>query len=415
MEAITETSWVPKDLDEMEPGILLGSMLESIDVSTLSGHDRVIVLRARQRMASHLQAQIYADMASIADITVASGDDRYDAPDAAAMEVRAALRLTRMTADLEMRHAINLRDRFPEVWDRFNSGILDARRVRVIIRGTEHLAGDIAQRVIDQVLDDAHKLTTGQLRATITKLALDAEPETAVDNYEAALADRRVFTEPNAMGTANLLGLDLPPHRVAAATRRINRLARSLRGGSEDRTMDQLRADVLLDLLLGKSTRGKGAVVHLHTDIETLTRLNEDSGEVNGYGPVIADIARQVAKEQDKAEWRFSVSHPETGQPIAEGTTRRRPTAAVRRAVEMRDRTCVFPGCRVPATDCDLDHITPWSEGGRTGDKDLAPDCRPDHVGRHKGPWTYHRLPNGDYLWRSPLGHRYTTSGNDPP
>ena len=102
------------------------------------------------------------------------------------------------------------------------------------------------------------------------------------------------------------------------------------------------------------------------------------------------------------------------GAALDTGTTRRRPGARQRRAVEARDRTCVFPGCRMPATACDVDHRIPWSEGGRTVTADLAPGCRHDHNIRHRFGWTYHRLPNGDYCWTTALGHTYTTSGRPP-
>ncbi|MBI2710096.1 MAG: HNH endonuclease, partial [Actinobacteria bacterium] len=39
---------------------------------------------------------------------------------------------------------------------------------------------------------------------------------------------------------------------------------------------------------------------------------------------------------------------------------------ALRRCIEIRDRWCTHPGCRVPADQCDIDHITPWNRGGRT-------------------------------------------------
>ena len=56
---------------------------------------------------------------------------------------------------------------------------------------------------------------------------------------------------PQWLQVSDLSGVDLPAHRVTAANRRINEVARSLRGGDETWTMDQLRADVLLDLLIG--------------------------------------------------------------------------------------------------------------------------------------------------------------------
>lgn len=39
---------------------------------------------------------------------------------------------------------------------------------------------------------------------------------------------------------------------------------------------------------------------------------------------------------------------------------------ATRRAVEVRDRRCTFPGCSVPAEWCQVDHIVEWTDGGRT-------------------------------------------------
>lgn len=77
--------------------------------------------------------------------------------------------------------------------------------------------------------------------------------------------------------------------------------------------------------------------------------------------------------------------------------------------------TCVFPGCRMPAEDTDLDHTRTWARHRQTKLEDLAPLCRYHHQVRHRG-WTYQPSPTGDdHIWTSPLGHIYTTSGTDPP
>jgi hypothetical protein len=189
-----------------------------------------------------------------------------------------------------------------------------------------------------------------------------------------------------------------------------------LKTADETRTLDQIRADVFLDLLDGKHharDRRRGTV-DIQVDLTTLARLSEDPGELAGYGPVIADIARQVAENQPGAEWRWTLTHPDTGLVIDNGTTRRRPTTAQRRHVEARHRTCVFPGCRMPAINCDLDHRQPWAHGGPTNTGNLAPLCRHHHNIRHHGLWTHQALPNGDHLWTSRLGHTYTTSGLPP-
>ena len=46
--------------------------------------------------------------------------------------------------------------------------------------------------------------------------------------------------------------------------------------------------------------------VDLRVDLDTLNELNDHPGDLAGYGPVIADIARQVAEHETKAEWRHA-------------------------------------------------------------------------------------------------------------
>ena len=148
--------------------------------------------------------------------------------------------------------------------------------------------------------------------------------------------------------------------------------------------------------------------------LETLLNLNDQPGHLNGYGPVIADIARQTVEQQHDAEWRFTVTNPETGAVLHNGLTRRRPTTTQRRHVEARTRTCIFPGCRMPAIESDIDHTTRHTDGGPTEVANLAPLCRHDHCTRHRHGWTYTPLPDGDYQWTTKLGHTYTTSGTPP-
>jgi len=408
---------IPSGLDTMAPSPALGAVLGSIDVDGVSGHDRVVVLRAQQRMASHFQAQVLAAMAAVAQHMgdAEFADDAALAWDASATEIRAALRLTRRSAESALDLAIGVRRRLPRVWDALSQGRIDQRRAQTIAHATSHLDEQTARRVVDAVIDDAPGLTTGQLAALLRRQCVEADPDSAQERYEEATEQRRVVAEASPDGTAHLLGMDLAPHRVAAVTRRINRLARGLNTADDSRTIDQLRADVFLDLLAGKHQSAKGGVIDLQVDLETLIGLTETPGDLAGFGPVVADIARQAAAAQTDGEWRFSITDPGTGLTIHNGTTRRRPTASQRRSVEARDRTCIFPGCRMPATQCDLDHRTPWSQVRSTSIAGLDPTCRYDHITvRHRIGWSRQPLPGGDHLWTSPLGHTYTTSGKPP-
>lgn len=399
-------------LEGMEPGVVLAAFLSGVDVARLSDGDRVRVLKAHQRLLSHYQAQVYADMAAIGDSYLELDAEFSD--EAASTEIRVALHLTRRMADSEYGFAQELRDRLPTVFNMLSDGVLDVRRARTIEYGTSHLDEATARRVVDKIKDCASDLTTGQLAARIRRLCVEADPDEAKQRTEEALENRRIVAEPTVDGTAHLMGLDLPSERVTAASQRINKLAVSLKTKEEQRSMDQLRADIFLDLLLGVDEANKKSPgsVNITVDLHTLTGLADNPGELAGYGPVISDIARQTALEQSDEPWKFTVTN--NGVPVHTGTTRRRPTADVTREVLARDETCVFPGCRMPAVACDLDHIVEYGEDGPTTPENLAPACRHDHVIRHRHGWTYERLANGDYEWTSPLGHT-TTTHNKPP
>jgi len=413
---------IPAGLDSMEPGPVLGAMLAGIDVASLSGYDQIVVLRAQQRMVSHHQAAMYRTVASIVDTVTESDreDDAMLAAESAAAEIRAALRLTRRSADHEVLLALTLRGRLAKAHTKLTAGELDVRRIRVLDDATAHLSDEAADALLAKVIDDAHRFTTGQLAAHLKKLTIDVDPEAAKQRYDHSHTHRRIVTEPTSSGTVDLVACDLAPHIVASITRRINHIAHQLNVTGETRTIDQLRADVFTDLLqghtttTGRSVSGPRGVVDIHVDLVTLAELTDTPGDLAGYGPVIADIARQVADTQHDTEWRYTITHPDSGAPIATGTTRRRPTAAQRRIVEARHPVCIFPGCRMPATACDLDHRIPWTNGGPTTTDHLTPLCRHDHVTRHRTGWQYQPLPNGDHHWTSPLGHTYTTSGQPP-
>ena len=421
-DGLLETAPVPPDLADMEPGIGLAVVLSAIDIDDLSGHDRVVVLAAHQRMASHYQAQVYASMASVADAVTErlSNDGETDfelVEDACSSEIRAALRLTRRAADCELSIARDFKTRLPAVWQELLSGRIDRRRANLILHRTEHLDADRAQEVARRALEWAPELTTGQLTALLRKLNVEADPEEGKQRYEKAVEERRLVLDSSVDGTAHLYVMDLPPDRAVRIRDHIDSTARSLRTEGETRTMDQLRADVVLDILdpiqaPSPPASRRGSVV-LTVDLTTLAGLTETSGDLGGYGPVVSDIARQVAEASRLDEWRFVVTDQDR-RSLQAGLTRRRPVAAARRMVEAMYPTCVFPGCRVPARRCDVDHTTPWGQSHRTLLDGLAPLCRRHHLLRHRAAWRYQRTDAGDLEWMSPLGHRYADRARSP-
>ena len=412
---------LPGRLDGWAPGPYLAVVLSSIDPSRLNSQDTVVFSKAQARLVAHDQAGYYR---SIGEVATAVPDGADGPPERTEewfeytnMELRAALTLTRRAADIELGLAYDLIERLPAVWAALDAGDIDLRKARVIAGGTGHLDESDARDVTERLLPSAPDLTTGQLRARIRRLCIEVNPDDAQKRCENAVDDRRMVIEPTIDGTADFHAYGAPVDRAARIGRKINGLARSLKTATETRTMDQLRMDVFLDLLEGTQTgteTSRSGMVDIHVDLKTLTELSDTPGELAGYGPVIADIARQVAESQTDSEWRTTVTD-NNGQVIHIGITRRRPTTSQKRDIHARYPTCVFPGCLIPATECDIDHTTPWSQGGATSIENNAPLCRHDHVGRHKAGWTYQRLPDGRHLWKSRLGHTYITTTDQPP
>ncbi len=383
------------------------------DITRVSARQRIALLRARQRMASYYEALVLEGVNAVSGQMAGEIDDLELAADAASVEIAAALCLTRRSADAQIDWAGEMWERVPRIAEMLRLGQIDPRRARTIVAGVQHLDAEAAGHVVDQIAEEAPNLTTGQLAARLRKLCVTVDPDYALERYKEVLDERRVVVEASPSGTAHLFGMNLPPERVMAVSDRINRIARRRRTADESRSMDQLRADIFMDLLEGNSSVVAGGVVDLRVDLDTLTGLSEAPGELAGYGPVIADIARQVATARPRAEWRCTVVDHD-GAIVWEGTTRRRPSTALRRGIEREYSTCVFPGCRMPARACDLDHRTPWGEGGVTCECNLAPLCRYHHRVRHEAGWAYDRHAGGDHIWISPAGAVYTSSGHSP-
>ncbi len=398
---------LPSGLERWEPGLFSHAVLASVDRERLSGRDLVRVLVAEERLIAHLQALQAQTMALLSRVDPADRSiDVEQMWEEAADEIGAALRLTRRGAEGRLAVAWCLVREFPEVWSTLARGEIDLYRARIICDGAAGLEPAEARRLVASVLERAGRLTSGQLRAWIRKLRMAADPAAAARRCEQAVDDRRVVAEMTDEGSADLCGYDLPPDRVAEARDRIERIARSLRRDGETRTLDQLRADVFLDLLCGTAVHDRPrGVVDITVELDTLAGLAERPGEIPGFGPVIADIARRLALEYGRT-WQVTLTR--RGEPVWTGVTRRRPQTALARRIRSRWPRCVFPGCRMPARACDLDHIHPWAEGGPTCEHNLIPLCRHHHGLRDRG-WSYVRRPDGTVVWTSPLGWEYTT------
>ncbi|GAB6859457.1 HNH endonuclease signature motif containing protein [Microbacterium xylanilyticum] len=78
------------------------------------------------------------------------------------------------------------------------------------------------------------------------------------------------------------------------------------------------------------------------------------------------DVPLSVARHSACAGGIQRVLFDEHGQIVSIGTTARIFTALQRRAIQLRDRECIIPGCHIPATWCEIHHVREWADGGPT-------------------------------------------------
>ena len=82
------------------------------------------------------------------------------------------------------------------------------------------------------------------------------------------------------------------------------------------------------------------------------------------------------------------------GRIVSIGTTDRIFTHHQRRAIALRDKECVIPGCHVRSTWCEIHHVTDYAEGGPTHTDNGVPLCWYHHRTLDSSGWDI-RMNNG--------------------
>jgi hypothetical protein len=411
-----EDRHVLPDLDALPPGPFMAVLLEHVDRSKLNGFDLVRVLQARERQIAHSQAGSMADAVEVSYSAPGDADSEairlQEAFEFASDEIRAALTLTRRSAEYRLGLASDVVERLPGVFRLLEEGLIDLAKARVFVQGTCHVSEETARSVVSQLADVAPRLTTGQLRSHIRRLCVETDPDEAAKREETAHEDRRLVIEATDDGTANLFLLGLKIGDARAIGRKVNGYMFSLkREDRSGRSHDQLRHDIARDLLLGDQAPGGGrGMVDIHIPVATLDGGSQP-GEIGGLGPVTAETARHIVASQPGADHQITLVD-DNGKPTHVYTLSRKATKQIRKSIQAIQPTCSFPGCRMPVTDCDLDHYDPWARGGETSTTTVGPKCRHDHRLKDNG-WVHHRRDCQD-IWTSPLGHTYTAQGQSP-
>ncbi|HEV2780507.1 MAG TPA: DUF222 domain-containing protein [Actinophytocola sp.] len=314
------------------------------------------------------------------------------------LEVATQLHISDHAAQRRLKFARTLVERLPQTLVALDQGWIEEYKAQLIADAVAELSDEHALAVEAQVLDKAGQQTPTQLRNTLAKAVLAVDPEGAEERRKERVRGRRVDSYPTEPGMAALT-IHHSAEKIATAHAVIADRARALKAlGNEPRTLQQIEADVALDLVFGTDT-GSNRVVEVHLTMPGPGAAPHPA-EVDGLS-VTAQAARELAAEA--TSWRWLRTDPHTGAVVDLTSPSYVPPQWLKTFVQVRDRTCRYPGCTRRARQCDVDHRVPWPQGA-TCDENCHCLCRRHHRAKHEGGWQVRTLGRDRLEWTSPLG-----------
>lgn len=237
----------------------------------------------------------------------------------------------------------------------------------------------------------------------------------AVRRAQERTRDRDVTVWDCGDGTADVSGRLLSSD-AAVFDKRLDALAATV-CPADPRTAGQRRADAVGALAAGAerlmcrcqspdcpaaAATPTPVVIHVVAERAALEGRSDNPGYLLGADALIdADMLREIAIQ---ARQRPLLPADATAEP------RYQPSRALADFVRARDLTCRAPGCDRPATDCDIDHTTPYAAGGATHASNLKVLCRFHHLMKTFWGWHDRQLPDGSVIWTLPDGQTYITT-----
>ncbi|WP_091225948.1 HNH endonuclease signature motif containing protein [Microbacterium sp. 3J1] len=353
-----------------------------------------------------------------------------------AAEIAAVQHVSDRTVERRMMSAGMLVEEFPAVWEAQGAGRISAAHSRVIVdAGSRIGSSESREAYAAAVLPLAEAESPNRLRPLARRIAERFAPSTIDERHRRARSQRRVWVSDGEDGMAGLQvhapaalvhGMFDRLSQAAQIIREENRRAKkaAARAGqdleADDRTVDEIRADLLVDLVLTGTWSGHDSEDGLLSEIRgrievtvpVTTLMQGDEGdasaptppaELDGALPIDGCTARFLASAA--SVWDRVLTHPVSGRML--GVDGYRPSRRLRRHLRARDQRCRFPGCGIAARKCDLDHNHAASAGGATCETNLAAFCRRHHLLKHHSPWHVRQRPGGVLEWTSPTGRSY--------
>ena len=361
--------------------------------------------------ASHINAAYAGLLAEIAEMDVLGGCVHHGAK---TIEEWVGWRIG--VTPTEARHHVRIARRLgelPEIFGAFRRGELSYWQVRAI--------APVASRTTEaELLETARHTTAGQLQRLVRayKNCLDrADLELSNDRHRSRALNYHFDDDGFLIVTGRL-----SPEEGAVLRAALEKAEETVRAELPDDDMErptaeQIRADALVEVAkcsLRAEAEGTSVVpsVVVHVDVPSLIDGTGDRCEIADGPSLASETARRLT-----CDCNLQALFEADGAVQDVGRKKRVVSPRMRKALEARDKSCVFPGCD-RSKFLDAHHIVHWVYKGETKLMNLALLCFHHHRLMHEGGFSMRLEEEMTFTFFRPDGSVVPTSpdlGNGDP
>ncbi len=392
-------------------------------VSDAERVEQLLALEVLKAAAAAAQARITAAfVASQRAEQETAGVPRPDVGKGVAAQVALARRESPHRGNTLVGMATALVGEMPHTLAALTAGAISEHRAQLMVKETACLTREDRARVDAQVCGDVARVATlgnRRLAAEAATVACRLDPHAVAQRAAYATRERRVSLRP-APDTMVWLTALLPVAEGVACYAALTRAADHARSSGDQRTRGQVMADTLVERVTSQTTAAAVPVsIGLVMTDRTLLAGDVEPAQVAGYGPVPAQVARDLVRAADRVWLRRLYTSPTTGQLVAADSTARCFPAGLAALIATRDQTCRTPWCDAPIRH--TDHIQPAAGGGPTSLANGQGLCEACNQAKEANRWRSRVTNDGtragphEVIVITPTGHRHTSRAPDPP
>ncbi len=263
------------------------------------------------------------------------------------------------------------------------------------------LSPEMLEPAVAQLAAEATSLDVDALARRAREVRDELDASSTALHEEVMRGQRFLRLTPLPTGMTRVSGL-LDPESAAIVVGAVDAITAPRRGGPrfvsqdepsllpDDRTIDQLTVDALVDIVAVATRAPSGKLFGKHNPAVRVLVTRDDL--VRREGPAFLEgqstsVSVATAERHVCTSGVIAVSFSDDGEGLDLGREERFHLPRQRTVLAARDGGCLVGECDRPPSWCEVHHIVPWSEGGGTSIDDGVLLCRFHHMLFHNNGW----------------------------